>query len=88
MLVLWVTIVLGMKNLVLLLLVIAPRIHYLVKVFGMAFSWIMIILQAKFLLLVRVHPLAFLNILQEDAKICEHIIKDMKSWSLNSTESE
>ena len=51
MLVLQITIVLGMKILVLLHLAIAPRNHYLVKVFGMAFSLIVVMLQVKFPLL-------------------------------------
>ena len=51
-----------MKILILLLLTIAPRIHYFNKVSGVAFSLIVIMLQAEFLS-VRVHLLAISNIL-------------------------
>ena len=61
MLVSQITIVLGMKILVLLLLPITLRIHHLNKVSGVAFSLIMIMLQTKFFF-VRVHPPAISNI--------------------------
>ena len=78
---------LGMKILVLLVLTIAPRIHYLSKVNGAAFSLIMIMLQAKFLF-VRVHLLAISNILLEENKY--NFLKDehIKSCSLNFIESK